>query len=120
MVTGVEEDGTHAVQDSLVYPCNHLVGHFAVLHMAPPDQNVGVVEYLFGQFGNIIQGEGADLELVLELLLQHHVDALGIELLHFLVMALVEEFIINGNLDHGYPPVSAYLRISGRVAAATD
>ena len=105
MVAGVEENGTHAVQNGPLYPLCHFVGDQIMLHMAPPDQNIGVIQQFFGQVVHIIQSNGADFKIAVQLMLQGHVDALGIQGLHFLVMLLMEKFIVDGNLNHDVPPV---------------
>ena len=105
MVAGVEENGAHAIQDGPLYPLSHLVGNLVMLHMAPPDEHIGVVQQFFGNGIHGFQSDGADLKFILQLIFQSHMDAFGIDSLHFLVVLFVIEFIVNGNLDHGVPPV---------------
>ena len=39
----------HPVQDPLLDPLDHLVGDLVVVHVPPPDQDVGVGEHLLGE-----------------------------------------------------------------------
>ena len=48
VVSGVEEDRSHAGVHRIANEAYNLIGNLLVCHMTPPDQNVGLVEHFFG------------------------------------------------------------------------
>ena len=48
-MTGVQNNQTHAVDNSLVYAVYDFIRYIPVFHVTPPEQNVGVIENFVGQ-----------------------------------------------------------------------
>jgi hypothetical protein len=80
-----------------------------VSHMTPPDDDIGVREYLLGQtaFG-IIKGDSTDLKLFTsKVFSQRTVDTVGVHLRNALFYFLVDKFVINGDTKHRISPPQA-------------
>ena len=59
-MAGMQHDQPHAPQHPLLHPGDNFIGHLAVLAVAPPDQDVRIVQNLFRQPGlRLGQGGGA-------------------------------------------------------------
>ena len=105
-MAAVQDDQAHAGQDAIRNALDGGVGDVVVVHMPPPEQDVGVVDRLFGaaligiverggrdgEFGEFFQvrGDGA-------------VHAVGIDLGHFRILFFVPAFVPDEDADrHSY------------------
>ena len=112
MVGGVKEDGAHTFEDGVAHHGGDLIGDIPVLHVPPPDEDIGLGEDFFGDTAIlVIQCGGADDDIVFgtEKVGDGLMDAVRVHLLGFAEGFLVIEFIPNKYADHREPP--AYIRI---------
>ena len=103
-VSGVKDDEPHALKNPLLHAVHDFVLDLAVGHVAPPVQDVGVVEHLLGQpvLGLVQRGvTGLKAARLLQRRADGAVQAVGINfldaLVRFLVPKLVPQSSANGH-----------------------
>lgn len=111
MVRGVQGDHAHARENRVANEIGDRVRNMVVRHVAPPDQNVGLVENFFGNAAVgvadlavfIVEGRRADFDVVAaEKIGNGVVNAAGVNFFHFFVGLFVFEFVPDQNTDHGF------------------
>ena len=113
MMAGVEEDRSHALEHRRLHPLGDLVGHPVMGHVAPPDDDVGLVEHFVGDVVHVVQRHGADGYVVLALKegLDAAVYPLGVHLSYPFLRLLVHELVVYQDVYHSITSFGQFSRL---------
>ena len=103
MVSRMERDEAHSLEDVVANACGNLIGDEVMRHVSPPKQDVGVAQDLFGQtaFG-IVERDGSNRYLVrAQKIGDSTVDAVWVDRADRFHLFFVFEFVKYRDFDHG-------------------
>src|SRR5712692_2053293 len=95
----MQHDQSHAIQDVLLHTVYDVILHFVVKDMSPPDQNIGLVQYVLAEtvIWFVKSSRADDKAAFPQCARDHIVHPVRVNLLHFVMSLFVSVFIPYGN-----------------------
>ncbi|AFC33426.1 hypothetical protein PM3016_6822 [Paenibacillus mucilaginosus 3016] len=98
----MQHDQAHPVQDAVLDALHDFVAHFVVRDMAPPEEDVGVVEHFLGQaVFRLIEGGIRNFHLVAQPFADRGMNAVRVDGADFLIFLLMTEFVPDRHTQFG-------------------